>query len=30
MLDKLWWAQETVQSNERKEVTQEQMSDFLA
>ena len=29
MLDRLWWANEAVQSNERKEVTQEQMSDFL-
>ena len=29
MLDRLWWAQEAVKSNEIKEVTQEQMSDFL-
>ena len=29
MLDRLWWTQEAVQSNERKEITQEQMSDFL-
>jgi len=29
MLDRLWWAHESVQSNERKESSSEQMSDFF-